>query len=184
MALGLEGRLEVWQGDITEDDSQAIANAANSSLAGGGGVDGAIHAAGGRVIQEECARIRSQQYPQGLPVGEAVVTSGGNLRADYVIHTVGSRWGREKGRESELLEAAYRNSLRLADEQGVKSIAMPAISTGIYGFPKIKASMVAAHVCEEWLKSKADWVKIRLYFWTQEDAEIFCRYSGLKLQAE
>src|SRR5215218_2135436 len=112
----LSGRVTVLTGDITTQDVDAIVNAANSSLLGGGGVDGAIHRAGGPKILAECRQIRATTYPQGLPTGEAVITSGGNLPAKYVIHTVGPIYGRNPEREGELLAACYQNSLRLAIE--------------------------------------------------------------------
>jgi O-acetyl-ADP-ribose deacetylase (regulator of RNase III) len=182
LALGLQGRLEVVVGDITEDDSEAIVNAANSSLMGGGGVDGAIHEAGGPSILEECQAIRKRDWPQGLPAGKAVVTGGGRMKAKHVIHTVGPRYSREGGRENELLAQAYRNSLTRAEEMGLKTIAFPAISTGIYGFPKGLAGRVVAGVMEEWLNEHPDWQRIRLHFRDEEDAEIFMRHSGLELE--
>ena len=112
----LNGRVEVKVGDITEEDVDAIVNAANSTLLGGGGVDGAIHDAGGPEILRECRLIRDTDYPKGLPTGEAVITSAGNLKARHVIHTVGPIYGRHGGREAELLASSYRNSLGLAAE--------------------------------------------------------------------
>src|SRR3712207_3657547 len=106
----LEGRVQVVVGDITRQTTDAVVNAANSTLLGGGGVDGAIHRAGGAQILEECRRLRQTRYPDGLPTGEAVITTGGNLAARYVIHTVGPIWGQHAGREAELLAASYRNS--------------------------------------------------------------------------
>jgi O-acetyl-ADP-ribose deacetylase (regulator of RNase III) len=129
------GRLIVETGNITEKNTDAIVNAANSSLMGGGGVDGAIHTKGGPAILEECRAIRRKNYPDGLPAGKVVSTTAGLLSAKYVIHTVGPVWfGGTRG-EPGLLSDAYRNSLLLAKELGLKSIAFPAISTGVYGFP-------------------------------------------------
>ena len=184
VAKGLGGRIEVWQGDITLDDSEAIVNAANRDLMGGGGVDGAIHEAGGSAILEACKEIRRTQYPDGLPAGLAVMTTGGNLIARYVIHTVGPRMGREKGKENELLASAYHNSLPAGEAKGVKTIAFPSISTGIYTFPKQRAAQVAFRVCEKWLKEHEGGWRIRLYFWTNEDARIFCIQSGLRMEIE
>lgn len=180
VATGLGGKLEVWQGDITEDESEAIVNAANSSLMGGGGVDGVIHAVGGEAILAECKEIRRTQYPQGLPVGLAVMTTGGRLKARYVVHTVGPRWGREKSKESELLALAYTNSLRVGEERGLKSMAFPAISTGIYGFPKALAASLVGSVCQKWLEDHVAWERLRLYFFVEEDAQLFEAKSGLK----
>ena len=145
MRLELPGgrAIEAVRGDITGERTEAIVNAANSSLLGGGGVDGAIHDAGGPRILEQCRQIRKTQYPQGLPAGQAVATSGGNLAASYVIHTVGPRWAGGKGGQAEQLASCYRESLRVADELGLKSIAFPAISTGIFGYPIAEAAQVA-----------------------------------------
>src|SRR5215210_7127474 len=126
----LDGRVRVLTGDITGERVDAIVNAANSGLLGGAGVDGAIHRAGGATILEECREIRRTRLPDGLPAGEAVITSGGLLAARYVIHTVGPIYGRHNGREAELLASCYRNSLRLAADHGLSSIAFPSISTG------------------------------------------------------
>ncbi len=131
------------KGDITEMTTDAIANAANSLLMGGGGVDGAIHRKGGPEILEECKRIRATQWPEGLPTGKAVITSGGNLKAKYVVHVVGPVWrGGNKG-EAELLKEAYTNALKTATSNGLKTIAFPSISTGAYGYPIEKASRIA-----------------------------------------
>src|SRR5215210_2915912 len=124
------GRVVVAVGDITEHAVDAIVNAANSSLLGGGGVDGAIHRVGGPQILAACRGLRSSRFPQGLPTGEAVATTAGDLPAQYVIHTVGPIYGRHAGNEAELLASCYRNSLRLAVDLSLTSISFPAISTG------------------------------------------------------
>ena len=134
----LDGRVQVVVGDITKQDVEAIVNAANSSLLGGGGVDGAIHRAGGPEILEECREIRRTRFPEGLPTGEAVITTGGKLSALYVIHTVGPIYGEQHGKEAELLANCYHNSLTLAVEKNLTSVAFPAISTGVYGYPPEK----------------------------------------------
>jgi O-acetyl-ADP-ribose deacetylase (regulator of RNase III) len=134
-------KLSIVQGDITKQATDAIVNAANSSLMGGGGVDGAIHRAGGRAILEECKQIASRQGR--LPVGEAVITTGGNLKAGYVIHTVGPIWRGGSKEEAELLASAYGESLKLAAESGLSSISFPSISTGAYGYPVEEAAEVA-----------------------------------------
>lgn len=133
--------LDIIKGDITEIRVDAIVNAANTSLLGGGGVDGAIHRKGGKAILEDCVQIRNKQG--GCKVGEAVITTAGNLPSKYVIHTVGPVWNGDKEEKSKLLVDCYQNSLKLAVENGIKSIAFPNISTGIYHFPKDKAAEVA-----------------------------------------
>lgn len=134
-------KLRIIQGDITKQSTDAIVNAANPSLMGGGGVDGAIHRAGGPAILDECKQIVSRQGR--LPTGKAVITTGGNLKAKYVIHTVGPIWhGGNKG-EPELLASAYQESLKVAAENNLNSISFPSISTGAYGYPVSKASKLA-----------------------------------------
>lgn len=134
-------KLTLIKGDITKLEVDAIVNAANTSLLGGGGVDGAIHRAGGPKILEACINIRNRQG--GCPTGEAVITTGGNLKAKFVIHTVGPVWNDAKRNEDQLLRNAYQNSIRLASENHVKKIAFPNISTGVYGFPKQRAATIA-----------------------------------------
>lgn len=136
-----EAEIRLKQGDITKEEVDAIVNAANSGLLGGGGVDGAIHRAGGPEIMEECRQIRARKG--GCPTGQAVVTGAGKLKARYVIHAVGPIWqGGEKG-EEELLRSAYRNSLRRAAERRLQTVAFPSISTGAYGYPVEKAAPAA-----------------------------------------
>ncbi len=141
--------LSLIRGDITQEDTDAIVNAANSRLAGGGGVDGAIHRAGGPKIMEECRKIG------GCPTGSAVITAGGNLKARHVIHTVGPVYRDEKNREAELLSSAYKKSLELAVSKGIKSIAFPSISTGAYGYPINKASEIALKTIIDFIKTEA-----------------------------
>ncbi|MGO5075002.1 ADP-ribose-binding protein [Clostridium sporogenes] len=141
MAILYINKIKIIKGDITKENVDAIVNAANSSLLGGGGVDGAIHRAGGNKILEECKRIVSKIG--SLKTGEAVITSGGNLKAKYVIHTVGPIWHGGKSTEETLLANAYKNSLKLASEKNVKTIAFPNISTGVYRYPKDQAAKVA-----------------------------------------
>ena len=139
----LDGRLLVSHGDITRFSGappSAIVNAANSSLLGGGGVDGAIHRRGGARILDECREIRRSRYPDGLPTGEAVITGAGRLAVDYVVHTVGPVWSGGGRGEPELLRSAYRNSILLAAHHGVREMAFPAISTGVYGYPPALAA--------------------------------------------
>jgi O-acetyl-ADP-ribose deacetylase (regulator of RNase III) len=142
-------RLRIVQGDITKLDATAIVNAANSSLLGGGGVDGAIHRAGGPQILEECRQIRARQG--GCKVGQAVITNGGRLPASYVIHTVGPVWNGGHKNEPELLASCYRNSLQLALDNKLDSIAFPGISTGIYHYPKQAAAAIAVREVQQWL---------------------------------
>jgi len=152
-----QAKLSIMKGDITQQATDAIVNAANSSLMGGGGVDGAIHRAGGPAILEECKQIVSRQGR--LPTGKAVFTTGGNLKAKYVIHTVGPIWhGGGKG-EAELLESAYRESLKLAAENHLTSISFPSISTGAYGYPVEKASRVALGAVISFLRESITSVK-------------------------
>jgi O-acetyl-ADP-ribose deacetylase (regulator of RNase III) len=141
--------IEVVYGDITKAHLDCIVNAANTSLLGGGGVDGAIHRAGGKQILDECIRIRNAQG--NCPTGEAVITTGGKLNAKYVIHTVGPVWNGGNSQEPEKLSNCYRNTLNLAVEKGIKSIAFPNISTGIYGYPKDKAAEVALQTVADFI---------------------------------
>lgn len=168
-----KSRILLVHGDITDQATDAIVNAANSSLMGGGGVDGAIHRKGGPVILEECRRIRATKWPGGLPVGEAVMTSGGNLKARHVIHTVGPVYrGGDKG-ESELLARAYGSSLRLALENGIKTISFPSISTGAHGFPIGSASRIAIGVVLEFIKEHEGLEEVRLVLFSEGDLRIY-----------
>jgi O-acetyl-ADP-ribose deacetylase (regulator of RNase III) len=135
-------KIEIVSGDITRQDTDAIVNAANSSLLGGGGVDGAIHRAGGPKILEECRRLRAERFPGGLPPGRAAATTGGRLPARWVIHTVGPVYHRSPDPAGELA-SCHRECLRVADEIGARSVAFPAISTGAYGYPIDEAAGVA-----------------------------------------
>ena len=147
-------RLELIQGDITKAQVEAIVNAANTELIGGGGVDGAIRRAGGADIERACAEIRAREG--GCPTGKAVITTGGNLHAKYVIHTVGPVWQGGNSGEPELLASCYQESLRLAVENGVQRVAFPSISTGIYGYPTARAAHVALTAVKEFAeRSKA-----------------------------
>jgi O-acetyl-ADP-ribose deacetylase (regulator of RNase III) len=148
------------RGDITEMETDAIVNAANSRLMGGGGVDGAIHRRGGPRILEECKRIRVTEWPQGLPTGKAVITGAGKLKAKHVIHTVGPIWRGGNRGEPELLAQAYQNSLKLALEKDLNSVAFPSISTGAYGYPIEEACRVALEAVKEFLEKEDSLEKV------------------------
>ena len=171
----LNGRVVVKLGDITKEDVDAIVNAANSSLMGGGGVDGAIHRAGGPEILRECKEIRATQYPEGLPTGEAVITTAGKMAARHVIHTVGPVYGRGGKEKTEQLAACYRNSLTLAAKKGLRTIAFPAISTGVYGYPLEEAARGSSQAVAKFLDSDSSIVEVRLVFFSPSDAEIFLK---------
>ena len=158
------------RGDITLQDTDAIVNAANSSLMGGGGVDGAIHRAGGPKILEECKEIVAQSGR--CPTGEAVVTSGGNLKAKYVIHTVGPVWRGGTQREPELLANAYRNSLTVALSKKIRTIAFPSISTGAYGYPVERAAKTALGTVAEFVK-KNPFDEVRFVLFSEGDLAVY-----------
>lgn len=158
--------------DITHEDVCAIVNAANGSLLGGGGVDGAIHRAGGEQILNGCKKLRDTKYPDGLPTGEAVATTAGNLKARYVIHTVGPVYPSCSNRCEELLRNCYINSLKVAKKLGCETVSFPAISTGIYGYPKDKAAKVAYKAVEYFLKENND-IEVNFIFSTKRSYDIF-----------
>lgn len=166
-------------GDITKENVCAIVNAANSSLLGGGGVDGAIHRAGGYEILDACKKIRKEQYPDGLPTGQAVSTTAGKIKAEHVIHTVGPIYHQCGESCADLLASCYTNSLKIAIELGCKDIAFPAISTGIYGYPKEKAACIAYSVVKGFLEEKSD-IKVTFIFHNSEDKEIFVQTTQEK----
>lgn len=169
----VNGRVEVITGDITKVSCDAIVNAANASLYGGGGVDGAIHRAGGPEILEQCRKVRKEKYPEGLPDGEAVLTGAGNLPAKYVIHTVGPVWRGGASGEEKKLGNCYRNSLQIGLEHKIKSIAFPAISTGVFGYPMDKAAKVSSQCVKEFLLENEMPQKVIFVFFSQSDAELF-----------
>ncbi|HEY55805.1 MAG TPA: O-acetyl-ADP-ribose deacetylase [Dehalococcoidia bacterium] len=174
-------RLRLVQGDITRQTSDAIVNAANSSLMGGGGVDGAIHRAGGPAILDECKQIVSRQGR--LATGKAVITTGGNLRAKHVIHTVGPVWHGGSQGEPELLSSAYRESLKLAAENNLSSLAFPSISTGVYGYPVNEAARVAINTVTAFLSRGT--TSIKEVAFVLFDARTFAAYaSALREAAE
>ena len=175
IASFLSDRVTVLVGDISRQRVDALVNAANSTLMGGGGVDGAIHHAGGPAILAECKEIRRTLFPGGLPAGEAVITGGGNLAARYVIHTVGPIRGRSGGRDAELLAACYRNALALAVDHSLRTIAVPSISTGAYGYPREEAAAVSSEAITSFLAGDAYLVEVRLVFYSSGDANVFLR---------
>lgn len=165
--------IKLIRGDITKIKVDAIVNAANTSLLGGGGVDGAIHRAGGKTILEQCIKIREKQG--GCKVGEAVLTGAGELPAKYVIHTVGPIWRGGNQNEDRLLSNAYRNSLQLAAENKVESISFPNISTGVYHFPKERAANIALTTVMDYLKSNPVIKEVIFVCFDQENYDIYDR---------
>lgn len=168
--------LKVIKGDITKIKADAIVNAANSTLLGGGGVDGAIHRAGGKTILEECIKIRERQG--GCNTGEAVITTAGNLPAKFVIHTVGPVWYGGTKNEKQLLANAYYNSLQLAKENNVKTIAFPNISTGVYHFPKEEAAQIALNTVKEYISKYPGFEKIIFVCFDEENFLIYEKILG------
>jgi O-acetyl-ADP-ribose deacetylase len=169
----LHGKVRVLIGDITAQRVDAIVNAANSSLLGGGGVDGAIHRRGKSDILQQCREIRRSQFPNGLPTGEAVLTSGGRLPAPHVIHTVGPICSLGGTPDAAGLASCYRKSLELAAQHRLRSIAFPAISTGAYAYPREQAAMVASETIETTLPQTPAIAEVRLVFYDPEDAAVF-----------
>lgn len=170
-------RISLVQGDITQFEVDAIVNAANSSLMGGGGVDGAIHRAGGPTILVECREIIARQGR--CETGQAVITSGGNLPASYVIHTVGPVWHGGNDNEAQLLADAYLNSLYLAMKNGVQTIAFPNISTGIYGFPKDKAAEIAVKKVRQFLLANGQIQHVYFVCFDQENFDLYDQLLNL-----
>lgn len=173
----LNGKVIIKVGDITKEKTDAIVNTANSTLLGGGGVDGAIHRVGGEKILKECKEIRNTKYPDGLPTGKAVITTGGDLYARFVIHTVGPIYGQENGKEAELLADSYKNSLALAVENNLKTIAFPSISTGAFYFPKHKAANVSSSTIKEFLKEDNFLECVNLVFFSKSDEKMFLKHQ-------
>lgn len=171
----LGGRVEVVVDDITRLEVDAIVNAANASLLGGGGVDGAIHRVGGAAILEACRAIRREQWPGGLPTGEAVATTAGELPCAEVLHTVGPIWSEHPGDPEDLLGRCYRSCLALALERGHDSVAFPAISTGVYGYPKDEATRRVSAVLAEGLGPS----RVVLVFFSRKDADGFVEGTTL-----
>ena len=161
------------RGDITEMAADAIVNAANNTLMGGGGVDGAIHRKGGQKILEECKRIRAEQWPNGLPTGKAVITTGGNLKAKHVIHTVGPVWHGGGDGEAGFLADAYTNSLKVAIQNELRTIAFPSISTGAYGYPVQEANHVAAKAVKHFLETEDNLDEVVFVLFSDRDLKVY-----------
>ena len=170
-------RVVVKTGDITREAVDAIVNAANSGLMSGAGVDGAIRRGGGPTITAECAEIIRTRYPDGLPAGGAVITTSGALPARHVIHTVGPRWHDGSRREPELLRSCYLNSLRVAVDTDLSSVAFPAISTGIYGYPPEDAAAVASAATSEFLASNPQITSVAFVLFGEEAYDTFIRHA-------
>lgn len=173
----LNERVLVKVGDITREQTDAVVNAANSTLLGGGGVDGAIHARGGIQILKECSEIRRTKFPQGLPTGEAVITGGGNLPAKFVIHTVGPIYGMNPDVEARQFADCYKSSLALAVENDLRTIAFPSISTGAFYYPKHEAAVVASAAIKAFLAVDNFIGKIHLVFFNEPDALKFLKHQ-------
>ena len=164
-------RISLLKGDITKTEADAIVNAANSSLMGGGGVDGVIHRAGGPAILEACRKIIARQG--SCATGEAVITTAGRLPARFVIHTVGPVWNQGKKKEAAKLAACYRNSLQLAVETGLTTIAFPNISTGIYGYPKQEAAAIAVQTVTDFLLQHTSITKVLFVCFDEENLSVY-----------
>jgi O-acetyl-ADP-ribose deacetylase len=176
-------RLVLVQGDITQQATDAIVNAANSGLMGGGGVDGAIHRAGGPAIVEECRRIRDKIGR--LPAGQAVITTGGRLKAKYVIHTVGPVWHGGTSGEAETLASAHRDSLKLAAEKGLTSISFPAISTGAYGYPMESAARIALETAMDFAEQDSTLKEVTFVLFDDYSLQVYAdTLRGLMPKAE
>jgi O-acetyl-ADP-ribose deacetylase (regulator of RNase III) len=166
-------RIQIVRGDITDLDVDAIVNAANSSLMGGGGVDGAIHRKGGPRILEECRRIRREEWPDGLPSGKAVATTGGRLKAKFVIHTVGPIWRGGGMHEAQTLADCYRNSLGIAKKLGLRSVAFPSISTGAYGYPIQEACGIALSTVKGLVEEEAWPADVYFVLFSGSDLDVY-----------
>lgn len=173
----LNGRVRLHVGDLTDQAVDAIVNAANSSLLGGGGVDGAIHRRGGPAILDACRELRRSQWPDGLPTGQVALTAGGKLPARYVIHTVGPIYGQHGCQEPELLAACYRNAIQLAVSHQLKSVAFPSISTGAFGYPPEKAALTVSQALHKTLNGIVGIEEIRLVFFNTSQMKIFIAHQ-------
>ena len=173
-------KVSVIIGDITRQEVDAVVNAANRELAGGSGVNGAIHKAGGAEIYRFCEELRATKYPDGLPAGQSAITPGGKLPAKWVIHAVGPKHAQHDGKEAELLASCYRTALELAESHKLESIAFPAISTGVYGYPPEEAAKVASQAVQSWLQGLKSIQEIRFVFFSERELKIFKKNSVLE----
>ena len=164
----MAANISVLVGDITQQRVDAVVNAANRELTGGSGVNGAIHKAGGPEIYRFCEELRATKYPDGLPSGQSAITPGAKLPAKWIIHTVGPMYGQHDGKESELLASCYRTALELAESHKLESIAFPAISTGVYGYPAEEAAKVAWQAIQEMLPKLKSVKEIRMVFFDEK----------------
>jgi len=166
-------KIRLIQGDITDLEADALVNAANSSLMGGGGVDGAIHRRGGPAILEECKQVRQKDWRDGLPVGKAVITTGGSLKARHVIHTVGPVWSGGLSGEPAALAECYSNSLRVAVREHLRSVAFPSISTGAYGYPVREASRVALKAVKSYVENEGAPAEVTFVLYSENDFKTY-----------
>jgi len=167
-------------GDVTQQKVDAVVNAANRELTGGSGVNGAIHKSGGAAIYRFCEELRATNYPDGLPAGQSAFTPGSKLPAKWIIHTVGPKYGQHDGKEAELLASCYRTALELAESHKLESIAFPAISTGVYGYPPEEAAKVASQAVQSSLQSLKSIQEVRFVFFSERELKIFKKNSVLE----
>ena len=173
-------KVSVIIGDITRQEVDAIVNAANRELTGGSGVNGAIHKAGGAEIYRFCEELRATNYPDGLPAGQSAITPGGKLPAKWIIHTVGPKYAQHDGKEAELLASCYRTAVELAESRKLESIAFPAISTGVYGYPPEEAAKVASQAVQSSLQGLKSIQEIRFVLFSERELKIFKKNSVLE----
>ena len=167
-------------GDITQQEVDVVVNAANRELTGGSGVNGAIHKVGGPEIYRFCEELRATEYPDGLPAGQSAITPAGKLPAKWIIHSVGPQYGQHDGKEAELLASCYRTALELAESHKLESVAFPAISTGVYGYPAEEAARVASQAVQIALQNLKSIQEIRFVFFSDRDLKIFKNNSVLE----
>jgi O-acetyl-ADP-ribose deacetylase (regulator of RNase III) len=172
-------KVSVIIGDITRQEVDAVVNAANRELTGGSGVNGAIHKAGGAEIYRFCEELRATKYSDGVPAGQSAITPGGKMPAKWIIHTVGPKYAQHDGKEAELLASCYRTALEVAESHKLKSIAFPAISTGVYGYPPEEAAKVASQAVQNSLQSLKSIQEICFVFFSERELKIFKKNSVL-----